>query len=424
MHDRKRGDYEKKKSCPQLLEAPGPGRMAMLEGTGTFSGIRVYMTELINDPCDKDLTDEQSFRQIVETFAASRSDTEGRKFIRFPTASALSGKLGLQGFQGYLVVEEANSSNESGRDGDGEFKQRPCREKIGINAVDFSEDGIQLQLRCNDFFGLQKRSLSLEILNRRIPVRLTWWQQAGFEGRGGFQIVNRIDFDPFLVQFISKLNTHLIDFLITKYLKEPTSFTKQAGIFIYISIYYGLRLKFLEAVSNRNSSIQSKEGNGTFNISEHQGDMHSLEYYHLYHWDQFINNELTSGLRFILSEYIKPFHTFGCAIIGMNHDIAILSQEAHFTIFNSVLLIQDASNDSTNILPEIYNLYNKFILLKSRLMPGVFDADIFEIQFRRYSSLIMRISGNDNIGTHHNSINEQMNIAQVSDLSDLSSQNA
>ncbi len=382
------------------------------------------MTELINEPRDKDLTDEQCFRQIVETFAASRSDTEGRKFIRFPTASALSGKLGLHGFQGYLVVEEANFSNESGRGGGGEFKRRPCIEKIGINAVDFSEDSIQLQLRCDDPLGLQKRSLSLEILNHRIPVHLKWWEQAGFEGRGGFQIVNRIDFDPFLAQFISKLNTHLIDFLMTKYLKEPTSFTKQAGIFIYISIYYGLRLKFLEAVSNRNSSVQSKESNGTSRISKHQGDMHILKYSHLYHSNPLINNKLNSALRFTLSEYIKPFHTFGCAIFGMNYDMVILSKEAYFTILNSILLIHDVSNTSTKLLPEIYNLYNKFMLLKNRLMPGVFDADIFELQFRRYSSLIMRISGNDNIRTHHNAMYEQMNIARVSALSDLSSQDA
>jgi len=346
------------------------------------------MTNSRDASCCRELTDEQSFREMVESLVAFRSDTEKRRFPRFPTAAALSGRLGLRGFDGTLVVGEVSSSAEAGWNHDGEGRRRGAGiEEIGVNFVEFSEGGAQLQLRYNDFLHLQRSSLYLKIQNHRVPVQLRWWKQCGYASRGGFIFANRIDSDTFLAQFISNLNTDLIDFLMSTYLNGLAAFTKPAGVFIYMAIYYGLRLKFLEAVAEHSTSPGFGKNERTSKIPVTTSDDYSCSY----HMAQIIQNRSDSLLQSAVRKYIKPYNDIGCSIIGMHEDVVLLKEEANSTILNSILFTKDDCQYSTKILPKLSFLHHNFLQLKRLLVPGVFEGDIFEIQFRYYSNVIQRI---------------------------------
>ena len=58
------------------------------------------------ESADRELTDEQTFRQAVEGFAQVRSGDKQRRLPRFPTPGAVSGRLGAHGFEGNLILED------------------------------------------------------------------------------------------------------------------------------------------------------------------------------------------------------------------------------------------------------------------------------------------------------------------------------
>ncbi|MEN6440789.1 MAG: hypothetical protein ABFD97_19635 [Syntrophobacter sp.] len=350
------------------------------------------MTDKLGDaPLSPELTDEQSFREMVEAFASIRSDTQQRKFPRFPTAGALSGKLGLHGFEGTLISERALADEErrkqdlerSGADMD--------IARTGANIVDFSENGIQLELRSVDFSHLQRRSLSLEIQDQLLPLRLRWWSSRGSAGRGGFLFADNIDSDPLLARFISTLNTQLISYLMSTYLKGLTTFTNEAGVFIYMAIFYGLRLKFLETIAERKKSNASCEGDRRSTAPSSSSCMTDGGLSKFHHMNQVIKYKSDTAVRNTLYKYVQPYHTQGCSILGMHHDVVFLKEEAYSTIFNSILCAGEDCRPATSILPKLSSLHNDFLQLKRFLAPRVFEDDAFENQFRYYSDFLQRI---------------------------------
>lgn len=336
-------------------------------------------------PRCRDLTDDQSFCEMVESFVAFRSDSEKRKFPRFPTPAALSGKSGLQGFEGALVVGEASSPGEATRDFDGGRRRHEADiEKIGVNIVDFSENGVQLQLVYNEFLHLQRSALYLQIKNHRTPVHLRWWKQCRHAARAGFVFGNRIDSDIFWAGFISNLNNHLIDFLMSTYVNGLATFKKQVGIFIYLSIFYGLRLKLLETIAKYGASFvfsNDKVSKVPVNILDH--------YLTAYHITQL--NRSDYRIENIIYKFNMLFRDIGCGTIGMHEDIAFTKDEASSTILHSILLAKNGPDYLIPISPKLSFLHSNFLQLKRLLMPKIFDDDIFEMQFRYYSIVIQEI---------------------------------
>lgn len=325
---------------------------------------------------------------MVESFVALRSADERRKFPRFPTPPALSGRLGVNGFEGTLVAEGPGSSGERSWNYDGgECRSGADVEKIAVNIADFSESGVQLQLCYSDFLSLQRSSLHLEIENHRFPVQLRWWKQCGCANRGGFLFSNRMESYEFLAKYILALNTKLVDFLMATYLNAIDAFTNQAGVFIYISIYYGLRLTLLEAIARRNTSIE-------FNRNEQTSNMPIISfgaYSNAYHIAQNAASESKTMLRNALYKYIRPYYDFGCGVIGMNEDVILMKEEVIFAILNSVILTNNGDQHSSAIRPELSFLHSNFLTLKHLLMLQVFEDEIFEIQFEYYSGVIQQI---------------------------------
>ncbi len=346
------------------------------------------MADQIDEFCYREMTDEQSFREMVESFVAFRPSSARRKFPRFPTPAALSGALGSNGIDGILVARDPGSSGGQSSNPDcGGCGYGTDVQRIKIDIVDFSESGVQLQLDCSDFLNLKKSSLYLEIENHRAPVQLRWWKQCGSASRAGFLFSNRIDSDQFFASYISARNTQLVEFLMAEYLNLNADFKQQAGVFIYLSIYYGLRLKFLEAIARFNAQT----GSNRFEAKPAISITSFGSYASAYHLAQNQAREFGPDLRNALQRYIKPYNDFGSGVIGMNEDVVFMKGETIYVMFNSVLFSNDDGGNSTAILPDLYFLHNNFLTLKHLLMPGVFEDEIFETQFENYSDIIQQI---------------------------------
>ncbi len=339
------------------------------------------------------LTDEQASRQIVESIVELRSENQKRNIPRFPTPAALSGKLGNHADEGGLVLEEA------GPPGDGAHKYEKRgnhgdadNRVLGFRIVDFSEKGVLLQFNCDDPLRLKESHLYLQLLGQRIPVSLRWIQQTGPITRGGFDFNADIDSSQYLARIISILNTELVDFAVNTYEECPRMFNEQFGIFIYLSIYYGLRLRLMETIATVNSS-QILDTTDSLSITDKRSARGGLcyPYSSTYNVEQVIKNRSDAQATNQLYKYIKPFHKFGCSTIGMSTNIIFLKEDVFTTILNSVFIAAEDCKCSSTILPSLSFLYHSFLHLK-QLLPGLFEEEEFHNQFRYYSSVILQIA--------------------------------
>ncbi len=339
------------------------------------------------------LTDEQSSRQMLESIAELRPENLKRNIPRFPTPAALSGKLGIHPPEGSLVLEEAGppgdgTDNYNNGDNHGDVDNIVS----GFSIVDFSEKGLQLQFICDDLMRLKEGHLYLQLLGQRIPVSLRWIEQTGLITRGGFDFNTDIDSNGYLARIISILNTELVDFAINTYEESPHIFNEHFGIFIYLSIYCGLRLRLMEIIAAVNSSHMLDI---SYSLSTTYKRMPmallSCPYSSTYNIEQVIRNRSDSRAKHLLHQYIRPFYEFGCSTIGMSANIIFVKEDVLATILNSVFIAEEDCKRSLAIHPSLSFLYNSFLHLK-QLLPKLFGEEEFDNQFRYYSSVILQIT--------------------------------
>ncbi len=339
------------------------------------------------------LTDEQSIRQMVESIVELRPENQKRNFPRFPTPMALSGKSDIHAPEGSLVLEEPDPSG----DGTDKYEKRGNHGDAGNRAlefriVDFSEKGVLLQFNCDDSLRLKESHLYLQLLGQSIPVSLRWIEQTGPITRGGFDFNTDIDSNPYLARIISILNTELVDFAVNTYEECPNIFKEQFGIFIYLSIYYGLRLRLMETIATINSlQILDSLDSLSASFKNTARGLLCYPYSQSYNIEQVIKHRSEDSVKQQLYKYIRPFYQFGCSTIGLNTHIIFLKEDVWATILNSVFIAEEDCMYSSTILPSLSFLYHSFLHLK-QLLPGLFEAKEFDNQFGYYSSVILQIA--------------------------------
>jgi len=347
------------------------------------------MADLMPEESKKsELTDEETFRLVVEGFAQVRPENKQRRTPRFPTPGALSSRLGIHGFEGNLVLEDFGFNDGAERRNPGNGRNGKGK-PLGINIVDFSEAGVQLQFQCDDFLRLKESLLYLELQNQRFPVTLMWFQKSGSVSKGGFSFNTAIHSDLYLARIVSTLNVELVDFLVSTYGTKPTAVTVQGGIFIYMSIFYGLRLRFMEAVAEVNTLRGWIESPSTHQAAT-LPDAYHLPYTNMYNTDQIKKYRSDPRIRKLLYQYLKPFYEFGCGIVGLGHRVIFLRKEALATIFNSVFIATEDCEYAPSVFPNLSFLYQSFLHLK-QLFPRMLGGAEFDAQFRYYSSIISRM---------------------------------
>jgi hypothetical protein len=353
---------------------------------------RNRMAELVPGESEKcELSDEETFRQAVEGFAQVRPGDKQRRIPRFPTPGALSARLGAHGFEGNLILEDFDLNDDvTGEWEENESKGNGKDKIVGINIVDFCEAGIQLQFQCDDFLRLKESLLYLELQNQRFPVTLVWFQKSGSVSRGGFSFNTEIHSDLYLARIVSTLNAELVDFLVSSFRKNPAVFTVQAGVFAYLSIYYGLRLRFMEALAKANTAETRIEPGSPFQLSSAFQDACRTPYTNTYNMEQISKCKSDPKIRKLLYQYLRPYYQFGCGIVGQGHKAIFLKEDALATIFNSVLIAVEDCRYAPAVLPSLSFLYQSFLYLK-QLLPGILGEAEFDAQFRYYSSIIYRV---------------------------------
>lgn len=172
------------------------------------------------------LSDGESFRQIVESFVASRTASQKRKSPRFPTASALGPPYPSQPFPGELACLQSGKSpldppaadrnpGPSPSDSAAVNDSDPLLHRISsIQVIDFSEEGLQIELQCENFFDYLARPLFVQFLHSRLPVNIHWFRQAGDRLRCGLSFCDAIDREPMIASIVLRLSDELVDSLV------------------------------------------------------------------------------------------------------------------------------------------------------------------------------------------------------------------
>ncbi|MHC1728878.1 MAG: hypothetical protein AB9866_23225 [Syntrophobacteraceae bacterium] len=325
-----------------------------------------------------ELTDEQSFRELVESLVRYRPVGETRKTPRFSTPAALGG-LENSEYDGFLFSEAHDPA--CGCDplkGSAPDSRGDAGKLYGIRIVDFSENGVQIEFKCNSTLHLLQSRLFMKIGDARIPVVFKWCRQSQSTCRGGIFFGERIKFDRELAGIISALGINLVDYLIKGFKTNKIPFSKQAGVYTYLAIFYSLRLLLLESIavlrelettgagapngaSAPGSPSACRDGNG---IKDCRGlNKHSV------------------------SLFMKPYHDFGCGLFGVAESVVFPPQDVHATVLSSMFPVEKDYLKPTKFLPAIENLYQSFRELRL-LLPAVFEAEEFDSQFKYYNSVI------------------------------------
>lgn len=343
-----------------------------------------------------EMTDRGSFLQFVENIAKRRSGNEKRRFPRFPTSEALSGEVGTGGFTGVLVCDaeevletEAVLNAATGEyaggayDGDDENVR-------GVNVIDFSEDGLQLQLYCKDWIRLSKSRVRLRMDGALAALSFRWCKQSGESSRGGFAIQGDIAENPGLVKVLNLLSDNLVDFLYAKMKHERGASWEQEAVLLYIALFYNLRLKMLRSLSSLHEVRRLFVKNiGALYSSKLETLFSDRIYSKDFQLDLARKHAGSSYYRRLLSVFLKPYSAFGCCLIGGGcEDAVLIGDDAFNAITNSLVAAKlPPGEDRREMTPVVRGLYEKFAILKT-MLPEFFADEEFDNQFHIYNSLL------------------------------------
>lgn len=342
-----------------------------------------------------EMTDRGSFLQFVENIAKRRSGNEKRRFPRFPTSEALSGEIGARGFSGALICDADTVSeletvlNAASGEFQGETRGEDDESVRGVNVVDFSEDGLQLQLYCRDWIKLSKGRLQLRMDGALAPVSFRWCKQSGKASRGGFAFQGDIEENPGLIKVLNILSDKLVDFLYGKMRMERKANWEQEAVFLYICLFYNLRLKLLLSLSSLNEVKRLLIRNIGLSYSSKLEALFSERIYSKdFQLDLARKHAGSSYYRRLQSVFMKPYSTFGCCLIGGGEDAVLIGDDAVNAIANSLVVAKlPPGEDQRDMSPLVKELYEKFTMLRSAL-PEYFMDDEFVKQFFIYNSLL------------------------------------
>jgi len=328
-----------------------------------------------------EFTDDQGFRNMVESLVQIRSNAEARRKPRFSTPAALTG-LENSEYDGFLFSETTGPTCGCGDALESEADPRGNVGGLcGIKIVNFSENGIQIQFECTDPFELFNSHLFLIIGDASIPVKFKWYRLSQPVFRGGLLFSENTNLGREAAGMISNLGTSLVDYLIGGFTSKAIPFSAQAGVYAYLAIFYSLRLLLLEKIA---ALKELKTRAVTRNMS-------SVPDYILAKLGGLSAERFCMVNDRLIGIFMKPYFDFGCGLLGMGEDVVFPQQDVRAAIINSMFFTEKNCLDSTDLLPAIEQFHQRFLELKL-LLQGVFEAEEFDNQFKYYNKIIRGIS--------------------------------
>jgi hypothetical protein len=348
------------------------------------------------------LSDGESFRQVVESIAARRSAGQKRKSPRFPTVNAVASRNSLAQGIGELVCLSSDmtpANSESCRPRADGSSPPADADPSGANAllhcispihvIDFSEEGLQIELKCGNFLDYLERPLFVRFDQVRLPVNMHWFKQSGELLRCGCSFCGAIDKDPGIAATLLGLSNDLVRYLIRGERSQNGSRTEM--IFAYISTIYNLRLMFLDAVASfhesKNFILRFVHPKFHIRVDHILRKFKYSKYYQVNEARRLVND---SHFNSLMDTFLKPYQEFGCGLLGAGEDMLFLENDV-FNLMMNCLVSPDPLQPKFETLGDsVSSVYRLFLEVRSRL-PGTFQSSDFDKQFHCYSALIGEI---------------------------------
>lgn len=347
------------------------------------------------------LKEAKSVRKLVESFQERRLDDEKRLSPRFMTADALVNSVGVGRPSGILICRKEVDQSQYNeqliakhrRDTDKTGMSIVAFEKLcDMHIIDFSEEGLQIYFKYNNQTKILSNTLLLQIGITRISVYPIWYHLSQNGNRSGFEFANSIESDGTLASLIIKLSDRFIEILINDYLPNKSADYDQACVYAYLSIFYNLRLRFLQALAFFNEAKQC--------IEQFVDPLLHKEMLHIFfEFDGLRSLHLRQARALgadrdppaTLAPFIKPFRDFECGISGKYQKVCFLERDALNVLENSIIFWNWSIQPPDELIDQVMPPYNWFMALKT-LVPGVFESREFVNQFNYYSFLIQSIT--------------------------------
>ncbi len=347
------------------------------------------------------LADCESVRQMVESLVLGRDSNQRRQSPRFPTVAALSGQARLSRAHGHLLCLKTvqlpfmglmpTSDNDPGQaeSEGGSIATELLHGISDVRVINFSEEGLQLELECENFFSFLDRPILVRFKGKHHPVNLRWYKQSGKVVRCGCSFSEDVEREPNLARTLLNFSNDLVRYMSASEIKRmrPPFET----VFSSMSIYQNLRLKYLEAVA---SFHETK----TFilqclNPKFHDRVEHVFEqfrYSKSFQRDEAAKRAGDRAYAAAVDVFLLPCRELGCGLLEVGEQTLLMWEEASNLLRSCLLPLEPEPDSSEFICDAVKPIYNSFLTLRGRL-PGVFDDKLIDRQFRGYSTLIGEI---------------------------------
>ncbi len=210
----------------------------------------------------KALSDENSFRDLIQSLMEGRKSRELRRYSRFPARNSI------------VPESELSSSLEDRREGfstratsdlSSRATAKPAMEVRGLkdlilpfDVIDFSEQGLQVRTNAVNVLLLSSSEISLRVRGFSIPVELKWYKPEEKKARIGLGFAA----DPFCslgaANLLVDLSDDLLDYMLSP--KAHIAFVDAGSAcgFTALAILINLRFRLIQAIA----ACRSKKNNG------------------------------------------------------------------------------------------------------------------------------------------------------------------
>lgn len=346
---------------------------------------------------DKPVKDTKGVRQMSEPLEGRRAGEEKRLCPRFLTADGLTNTAERWRPTGILIcraetsrsVPDVEKSAPGQADSRGKHAQAGPFEKISdMYIIDFSEKGAQVYFECDNQARILTSEFFLQVGITRVAVCPSWYQLSPHGNTAGFEFNHQPEQSCDLARLLVYLSDDLLNFVINEHIPSLSILNSQVCTYAYLSIFYNLRLKFLECIALFNKARERVEQ--FVNSHHHEEMMHIfLEFESLrsLHLKQARALSKDKDPNATLEPFVKPFRELGGGISGKAQQLRFHESDVLSVLADSIVFWDWKVHPSCGLAERVKPARDAFMALRT-ILPGVFEGEAFDNQFDYYSFLI------------------------------------
>ncbi len=258
-----------------------------------------------------------------------------------------------------------------------------------IHVIDFSEEGLQIELKCDNFLDYLDRPLFVQFNQVRLPVNMHWFKQSGGLLRCGCSFCGAIDKDPGIAATLLGLSSELVRYLVQG--ERRGSGSRPEIVFAFISTIYNLRLMFLDAVASfyesKNFILRFVHPKFHIRVDHILRKFRYSKYFQINEARRLVND---SHFNTLMDIFLQPYHEFGCGLLGAGEDMLFLENDVFNLMMNCLVLPDPLQPKLETMGDSVSSVYQMFLEVR-KLLPKTFESSEIDKQFFCYSALIGEI---------------------------------